>query len=113
MQHLMCSITELILARMQVTTTKYLGLVKRHTLTLHPPTQLGQMRNWDNMDGVLAILEPRHCWTAYTKMNEKVQVTHDARVETVADVALMSLLIHLICITFVCIAFVSNTETQQ
>ncbi len=41
------------------------------------------------MDGVLAILEPRHCWTAYTKMDEKVQVTHNARVETTADVALM------------------------
>ena len=107
MQYRMCSITELILACMQDTTTTHWGWVKQHTLTLHEPTQLGHMRNWDNMDGVLAILEPGHCWTAYTKMNEKVQVTHHARVETVADVALMSLLIHRICITFVC------TETQQ
>ncbi len=107
------ALQSLLGARMQDTTTKYLGLVKQHRLTLHQPSQLGQMRNWDNMDGVQAILEPRHCWTAYTKMNEKVQVTDNARVETIADVALMSSVTHLICITFVSIAFVLNTDTQR
>lgn len=74
---------------MQDTPATIFSWRKQHKLTLHQPSQLGQMRNWDNMDGVLAILEPRHCWTAYTKMDEKVQVTHNARVKTTADVALM------------------------
>ena len=73
----MSSVACLLAACMQDTTTKYLGLVKEHRLTLHQPSQLGNMGNsWGNMPGVLAILEPRHCWTGYTKIDEKVQVTH-------------------------------------
>ncbi|KAL0034774.1 hypothetical protein WJX77_006930 [Trebouxia sp. C0004] len=67
------------------TTTKW--FVKQHSLTLHQPFQLGQIRNWDNMDGVLAILEPRHCWTVYTKMDEKVQVLLRAEFEQLRSAA--------------------------
>ena len=75
---------------MQESTTKWwdkLGLVKQHKLTLRQPSKLSTMSSWKNMDGVLAVLEPQHCWTAYTKMNEKVEVSHIAREEIVADVA--------------------------
>lgn len=52
---------------------------KQYVMTLHTPHRLGEIPSWDHVgvsDSCLAVLSPAGCWTAYRKMDDKVQVRH-------------------------------------